>query len=317
MTEAETRYAVTVDGVHIAYQVRGGGPVDVVWIWGFTSNFEVELEQPRWARLIDEMASRWRVILFDKRGTGLSDRRQTPDLEMRAEDLRAVLDAVGSDRAMLIGNAEGGALSAFFAATHPERVLALVLVNSWARIAWASDYPIGMTREAFEQDCELLRQEWGTLAYARRWAEAEAPTLATDDAFLRWFARAMRYSASPSSAVEFNEVWYGTDVRDILPSIQTPTLVLRKRDLHGSVVDGGADAEEVHDYVANAIPAAKVVDLPGHDISPLVGDPREMLNAITRFLDGLREEEESFDRVLATAPGSNSWSVTIRSSGRC
>ena len=297
---AETRYAVTVDGVRIAYQVRGEGATHVVWIWGFTSNFEVELEQPRWARLIDQMAARWRVVLFDKRGTGLSDRKQTPDLELRAEDLRAVLDAVGADRAVLIGNAEGGALSAFFAATHPDRVTALVLVNSWARIAWASDYPMGMSREAFEEDCEVLLKEWGTLDYARRWAEAEAPSLLADDDFLRWFAKAMRYGASPSAAVEFNHVWYGTDVRDILPSIQTPTLVLRKSALSGSVSDGWADPDGVHDYMANTIPAATVVELPGHDLSPLVGDPQPMLDAITRFLHGLQEEQASFDRILAT-----------------
>src|SRR5436189_4772086 len=128
MAEAETRYAVTVDGVHIAYQVHGSGPVDLVWVQGFADNIEVAVDvDPYWRRMLGEMAARWRVVVFDKRGTGLSDRQQTPDLEKRADDLRAVLDAVGSRSAVLCGESEGGALAAFYAASYPERVAALVL----------------------------------------------------------------------------------------------------------------------------------------------------------------------------------------------
>ena len=142
----ETRYAKTVDGVHIAYQVRGDGPIDLVLIHGYTACFEVELEDPRTARFVARLSSFSRLIMFDKRGTGLSDRSQTPDLDMRADDLRAVLDEVGSERAVLLGHSEGGALAAFFAAMHPERVLAMILYGSSARNAWAPDYTWGMTR---------------------------------------------------------------------------------------------------------------------------------------------------------------------------
>ena len=147
MTNAETRYAVTVDGVNIAYRAFGAGTDDLVFIAPFPSNFEVELEESHFARTMEALASRWRLILFDKRGSGLSDRQNTPDLEMRADDLRAVLDAVGSESAILLGTGDGGALAAFFAATYPQRVAALVPCFSWARIAWAPDYPFGQTRE--------------------------------------------------------------------------------------------------------------------------------------------------------------------------
>ena len=143
----ETRYAKTADGVHIAYQARGEGSVDMVYVMQYANNIEVVVEDPRMRRYLERLASFSRLIIFDKRGTGLSDRQQTPDLDMRVDDLRAVLDAVGSDRAVLFGESEGGALVAFFAASHPERVLALILYGTLARYAWAPDYPWGMRRE--------------------------------------------------------------------------------------------------------------------------------------------------------------------------
>ena len=134
------RYARTVDGVNIAYQVRGDGPVDLVYTLGMAGNFEIEFEAPWGTRFLERLATFSRVILFDKRGTGLSDRvLGAPDFDMRADDLRAVLDAAGSERAVLVGNRGGGSLAAFFAAMHPDRVFALVLYNSWARTAWAPD----------------------------------------------------------------------------------------------------------------------------------------------------------------------------------
>ena len=154
VADPETRYAVTVHGVHIAYQARGEGPYVLVFLHGFASNLEVEMEEPHFAALIDALAAHWRVIQFDKRGSGLSDRENTPDMEMRADDLRAVLDAVGSEAAILVGVAEGGALATFFAATHPERVMALIPLDGWARIAWAPDYPIGMQLEAYQADTD-------------------------------------------------------------------------------------------------------------------------------------------------------------------
>ena len=300
MEDAGTRYAVTADGIHIAYQVRGVGSVDLVWIWGFTSCFEVKLEHRGWARLIGDLAARWRVVLFDKRGTGLSDRKQTPDLEMRADDLRAVLDAVGSESAVLVGFAEGAALAAFFAASHPDRVLALVTVSGWARIAWAPDYPEGLTREVFEADTSAIADGWGTVDYARAWAEVEMPSLAGDDEYLRWFAREMRYAASPAAALEFQHIWYETDVRAILPAVQVPTLVLLRKEANRPPAKGGDDAAAIQDYLATQIPAATVVELPGRDVSPIVGDPTPMVEAIDRFLSQVHDEQADLERVLAT-----------------
>ena len=300
MDEAETRYAVTVDGVHIAYQVRGSGPVDLVWIPGFATNFEVELEQPRRARWADALSARWRLIMFDKRGAGLSDRRQTPDLEMRADDLRAVLDAVGSESAVLVGESEGGALSTFFAATHPQRVFALVLINAWARIAWAPDYPMGVTREDFDADSRRLHEGWGTVAYAREWVRMEMPSLVDDEKFLRWFAKSMRYAASPGAALEFNEVWYATDVRSVLPLVQAPTLVVRRTGAFETPGLEIANVAGLIDYMADAIPGATVFESPSTDLSPMVGDPSALIDAMTRFVDRLQADQARFDRVLAT-----------------
>jgi pimeloyl-ACP methyl ester carboxylesterase len=253
------------------------------------------MEDVRVRRMIEALAERWRVIQFDKRGSGLSDRQNTPDLEMRADDLRAVLDAVGSKSAILIGVAEGGALAAFFAAAHPERVTALVALDSWARVAWAPDFPFGMTKEAFDEDCRAL-SGWGTREYARAWMEVEAPSLASDENFLEWAARAMRYAASPGAAMEFQHAWYATDVRGVLSSIQTPTLVLIGEGLTGMA----GDAQAMARHLADHIPGAVFRTLPGQDIGPLRADPRPLVEAISAFVDSHRVEQADFDRVLAT-----------------
>jgi pimeloyl-ACP methyl ester carboxylesterase/class 3 adenylate cyclase len=296
MSGAETRYAVTVDGVHIAYEARGSGPDDLVFITGFAACFEVEMENARVRRFIEALAEHWRVILFDKRGSGLSDRKNTPDLEMRADDLRAVLDAVGSKSAILLGVSEGGALAAFFAASHPERVTALVPLDAWARVAWAPDYPFGMTTEQFEEDCRQVASGWGTGEYARAWAEAEMPTLASDEAFVEWLARSMRYAASPGAAMEFQHVWYSTDVRGVLGSIQTPTLVLA-----GEAVTGlFGEHQMMTKYLADHIPGAVFRAVPGADIGPMCVDPKPVVEAITAFVESHRAAQAAFDRVLAT-----------------
>ena len=231
----ETRYAKTADGVHIAYQVRGDGPVDLVFVMGFVNHLEVAFEHPLQARLFDRLASFSRLIVFDKRGTGLSDREQTPDLDRRADDLRAVLDAVGSERAVLFGEAEGGALVAFFAATHPDRVLGLILYGSRARYAWAPDYPMGMKREDYLARREDIAAGWGTFQRAQRQVERAAPSLAGDAGYVRWWAKLERYGASPAAALAFEDVWYETDVRPVLGSVQAPTLVLCRASDDGAV----------------------------------------------------------------------------------
>jgi class 3 adenylate cyclase/pimeloyl-ACP methyl ester carboxylesterase len=291
----ETKYAKTVDGVNIAFQVRGGGPVDLAFILGFASNFEVELEDPRGVRFADRLSSFSRLILFDKRGSGMSDRHQTPDLEMRADDLRAVLDSVGSKQVVLYGESEGGALAAFFAATHPERVLGLVLYGSQARYARAPDYPMGMTQEEFLVDQEAIANRWGTIAFAREWARAEAPSLAHDEELVRQSAKTMRYGASPAEALAFNEVRYGTDVRGVLGGVQAPTLVIWR-----AAGDWGAGDEQAARYLADRIPGAKYQELPGSDYWPRAGNMDGFLDALEGFVDSIRAEQTVIDRVLAT-----------------
>ena len=298
MADPETRYAVTVDGVHIAYQARGEGPYDLVFLSGFAASFEVEMEEPHFAALMDALAAHWRVIQFDKRGSGLSDRENTPDMEMRADDLRAVLDAVGSEAAILVGVAEGGALAMFFAATYPERVAALIPLDGWARIAWAPDYPMGMQLEAYLADTEDMAKRWGTLELARDWAEAEMASWAEDEQFVRWMAKAMRHAASPGAALQFQEIWYGTDVRGVLGSIQAPTLVMATKDFTGAAV--GVDAAALSRYLVENIAGAKFCAIPGRDIALYRRTPDAVVGEISRFVDSIRAEQAEFDRVLAT-----------------
>ncbi len=287
----ETRYAKTIDGVHIAYQVRGSGPTDMVLILGFAANFEVELEEPSTAAFVDRLASSTRTILFDKRGTGLSDRQLTPDLDMRADDLRAVLDAVGSTQAVLFGHSEGGALGTFFAATHPDRVSALILYGSAARYAWAPDYPIGLSREYYLADRQEIASGWGTVEHARRWIESEAPSRVDDDEMIRWWAKSERYGASPAAALEFEDIWYATDIRAVLGSVQAPTLVLCRPEA------GWAEHTE---YLAERIPGARYVELSGRDYSFALGDTDEAFTVIDGFLRSISAEQAEIDRVLAT-----------------
>ena len=300
MIEAETRYAVTVDGVHIAYQVHGAGAVDLIWVQGFAENTEIRLEiNPYWRRMLSVMAARWRVILFDKRGTGLSDRQQTPDLEKRADDLRAVLDAVGSQSAVLCGEEEGGALAAYFAASFPSRVTALILINAFARAAWAPDYDFGVREDEFLADRGLMAARWGTVDDAREWARAEAPSIADDPDLLRGLAKANRHAASPGAALAFYDVWYATDVRAVLGTIQAPTLVISRAEA-GASVGGQAIIATNASYMADQIPGAHHLRVPGRDMVPWLGDSDQIINEIDQFLDAQRAEQAEFDRVLAT-----------------
>ena len=287
----ETKYAKTVDGVHIAYQVRGDGPIDLVYIVGFAANFEVELEDPGVAHFVERLTSMSRVILFDKRGAGLSDRVVMPDLEMRADDLRAVFDAVGSERAILFGGAEGGALATFFAATHPDRVVALILHGTTARIAWAPDYPTGLTLEDYRIEREAIAAGWGSIALAEEWIADEAPTRVGDAGYARWFARTMRHGASPAGALAFSDFWYAIDVRSVLGSVQAPTLVLTQPDASAGPRD-----------LAKRIPGARVVELSGRDFFFTAGrrGTDEVVDAVEGFVSSIRTEQAEIDRVLAT-----------------
>jgi len=212
-----------------------------------------------------------------------------PDMEMRADDLRAVLDAAGSERAVLFGSADGGSLGAFFAAAHPERVLALILYGSQACIARTPDYPLGVPRDLYEVWRAEIDENWGTAEMARWWIERSAPSHVGDPEWVRYMSREMRHSASPAAALAFWEVWYETDVRGILPSVQTPTLVLSRDPSHEQGVD-----------LAERIPGASYVRVPGKDRIPYAGNIDPLLDEVERFVRSVRDEEATFDRVLAT-----------------
>jgi class 3 adenylate cyclase len=287
----EIRYAKTIDGVSIAYQIRGDGPVDLVYTLGMAGNFEVEFEAPWGVRFLERLASFSRVILFDKRGTGLSDRvLGAPDFDMRADDLRAVLDAAGSDRAVLIGNRGGASLCAFFAAIHPERVLALVLYNSWARTAWATDYQVGSSKEELERWRREIDDHWGTEEMATRFLENVAPSHAHDTEWVRWEARALRHGASPAAALAFDAFEQTIDVRSVLATVQAPTLVLSRTE--------PALARSID--LAERIPGARHVHVPGEDWMPYAGDVEALLGEMERFVRTVHAEEATFERVLTT-----------------
>lgn len=260
----ETRYARTADGVRIAYQVLGLGPVDLVLIKGFVAHLEVDWEEPRVARFFRRLAEFSRLILFDQRGTGLSDRSlPVPEMESRAADLRAVLDAAESERAVLCGEGVGGCLGAFFAATYPERAIALAWYAAAARSAWAPDFPTGHTQEEQVAWQAALDEGWGTEEYAKASLEEGAPGMAADADWVRWYAKRFRYGASPGEALAFDNVWYATDVRAVLPSVRVPTLVVARE---GFEADLGESRQ-----VAEWIPGARFVVLPGRD-RPWISD---------------------------------------------
>jgi len=291
VNEPAVRYAKTIDGVNIAYQVRGDGPVDLVYTLGMAGNFEIEFEAPWGVRFLDRLASFSRVILFDKRGTGLSDRvLGAPDFDMRADDLRAVMDAAGSERAVLVGNRGGASLCAFYAAMHPERVLALVLYNSWARTAWASDFPVGTPKGELDDWRREIEGHWGTDEMARRFLENVAPSHADDPEWVRWEGRALRHGASPAAALAFDEFEQAIDVRSVLSTVQAPTLVLsRSQAAYARCAD-----------LAARIPGARHVHVTGEDWMPYSGDADALLGEVERFVQSVSAEQATFDRVLAT-----------------
>jgi len=286
--QPETRYADS-GGVNIAYQVLGDGPRDLVFVMGFVSNIEVFWEEPTLARFLTRLASFSRVILFDKRGTGLSDRvTDMPSLEVRMDDVRAVMDAVGSEQAALFGVSEGGAMCALFGATYPSRVSALVMHGGFPRRIKAPDYPWGPTKEEHQAWNEQMRREWGgPVGLAAR-----APSMVGDERFSRWFARLLRMSASPAAATALMRMNEEIDIRHILSTIRVPTLLLH------SVRDAALPIEGSR-YMAERIPGARLVELPGEDHLPWLTDSDAILGEIEEFLTGVRHAVEP-DRVLAT-----------------
>ena len=286
----ETKYARSGD-LNLAYQVVGDGPLDLVFVMGWVSHLEYFWAEPSFARFLARLASFSRLILFDKRGTGLSDRvpvNELPTLEQRMDDVRAVMDAVGSERAALCGVSEGGPMCSLFAATYPEKTAALVMIGTYAKRAWAPDYPWAPTPEERQEFFAEIQRHWGGAVGL----EERAPSVADDAAFREWWATYLRMGASPGAAVALTRMNAEIDVRHVLPTIRIPTLVLhRTGDLCLKVEEGR--------YVAEAIPGAKFVELPGVDHLPFVGDQEAMLDEVEEFLTGVRHRPEP-DRVLAT-----------------
>jgi len=284
----KTRYAKSGD-VHIAYQVLGDGPFDLVFIPGFVSNVEHYWEMPVVPRMLNRLASFSRLILFDKRGTGLSDPvSEVPSLEQRVQDLMAVMATAGSERAALWGISEGGPTSIHFAAHHPDRTTALVLYGTTARFSEAPDYPMGFSREALDNLLDALETNWGEGVLANLFA----PNFASDEAFLATWGRYQRTGASPSMARALIRALWEIDVRSDLPRVQVPTLILHRV---GELMLPVPHAR----YMAERIPGAKLVELPGEDHLPFVGDVDAIVDEMEEFLTGSRHGAEP-DRVLAT-----------------
>jgi len=282
MLVPDTLYA-TSGHVRIAYQVVGDGPFDLVFVPGFISNLDLAWEEPIRAQVFTRLAAISRLVLFDKRGTGLSDRGGVPTLEERMDDVRAVMDAVGSRQAALFGVSEGGAMSMLFAATYPDRTRALVLYGAFAHFrSWVTP------EDQIEAALEHLEKNWGTGESLARLA----PSLVSDDAFKRRYARFERLSASPSSAAALIRMNSEIDVRPILPSIRVPTLIVHREGDALVNVEAGR-------FLAHQIPKAKYVELPGNDHLPWVGNAERIVDEVEEFLTGSRHTPEP-DRVLAT-----------------
>lgn len=287
----KTRYTRSGD-VNLAYQVIGEGPIDLVFVMGWVSHLDYFWTEPSFARFLRRLASFSRVILFDKRGTGLSDRvplNELPTLEQRMDDVRAVMDAAGSKRALLCGVSEGTALSAVFAAAHPERTTGLVMIGACAKRLRDTGYRWGLTEEQRDQFLDRIRREWGGPVGL----EERAPSMASDAGFRQWWAAYLRTAASPGAAVALTRMNSEADIREILPAICVPTLVIhRTGDKCLSVEEGR--------YVASRIPGATFVELPGVDHLPFVGDQDAILEAIEEFSAAVRYQVHP-ELVLAIA----------------
>jgi class 3 adenylate cyclase/pimeloyl-ACP methyl ester carboxylesterase len=290
MKPPKTQYAKSGE-VHIAYQVTGNGPVDLIMVPGWVSNIELSWESVEYSRFLERLASFTRLILFDKRGTGLSDRvseHELPDLEHRMDDVRAVMKAVDSERAALMGVSEGGSMSLLFAATHPEQTIALITAGVFAKRIWSPDYPWAPTPDQRQEWLDLIERDWGGEVDL----DIMAPSVAHDPHFRKWWSSYLRRSASPAAALALGRMNTQIDVRSVLSSIRIPTLVLHR------IGDKDCNIEEAR-YIASQIPDAKLVELPGSDHLPYVGDSTALLDEVEEFITGSRPTYQG-NRVLAT-----------------
>jgi pimeloyl-ACP methyl ester carboxylesterase/class 3 adenylate cyclase len=296
----ETRYARSGD-VHVAYQVLGAGTMDLVVVPGFTSHLEVIWEHPLMAGFYRRLAAFARVIVFDKRGTGMSDPVSgAPMLEERMDDVRAVMDAAGANRASVFGISEGGALAMLFAASHPERVSALITYASYARLSWDEDYQHGYPRDALDAFSASIDDSWGSGADIT----ITAPSLADDPGYRAWWGRHQRSSASPGMARALVGLVSEIDVRGALPLIQAPTLVLH------TTGDRFVPVEHSR-YLHRHIDGSRLVEIPGEDHHPTGSSGEQLVEEIVEFLTGSRPEARA-ERVLATVMFTDIVGSTVR-----
>ncbi len=286
--DSPTHYADS-DGVSIAYRVHGEGDLDLVFVPGFVSHVELLWESPATARFLRRLGSFARVVVFDKRGQGLSDRPGDPStLEESMDDLGAVLEAAGCERPAIFGVSEGGPMSTLFAATYPERISSLVLYGTYARMIRSPDFSLGMPEVVLDLWREMVRHEWGGPVGLRYWA----PSAVGDREIERWWARLLRQGTSPAGAIALIELYREMDVRAILPSIDVPALVLHR--VEDQVVSVGQGR-----FLAEQIPGARFVALDGADHLAWTGDQDALLDEVEEFLVGSRRAHEP-ERALAT-----------------
>ncbi len=284
----KTRYA-PCDGLYIAYQVWGDGPFDLVVIPGFISHVELNWEQSDSAQFYHHLGTIARVIAFDKRGTGLSDRTLTaPTLEERMDDVLAVMDDASSKRAVLLGISEGGPLSILFAATYPQRVEALVIYGSWAKGSKSEDYPWMLHEKQYHKWIKNIPSDWGNPESITIWA----PDAEDDELTKQWWGRMLRSGASPKGAINLIELYSQIDVRAILPSIGCPTLILHRKEDSTIYADNGK-------FLAENIPGAQLIELPGRNHLIFYGDEGLIPREIEVFVTGM-PSEENHSRMLAT-----------------
>ncbi len=296
MDSPEVQYVKTPDGAHLAFQVFGQGPYDLVVVPGFASNVEQQWRVEPFARGLRLLGSFARVIVFDPRGTGLSDQNTTASsatLEAQIDDIRAVMDAAGAERAALFGFELGANLCAVFAAAQPSRVIACVLHGSVARGIRGPDYPWGWNADQWDEYLDNIDRRWGSQGFTDELAREYYPTHAADPVFRRGLASFFRAAASPGAALVFEGLLRETDIRDVLPTIQVPVLVTHRVDDPTALVEEGR-------YIAANIPGARLLELDGADHYPFSGDQESLMNGIERFLGAAHGEQVDFDRILAT-----------------
>ncbi|MCB0689934.1 MAG: alpha/beta fold hydrolase [Saprospiraceae bacterium] len=289
MSKPETKYARS-GRISIAYQVFGSGQTDLVYVPGWVSNIDLMWQNRQLSNFLSRLGQYARVILFDKRGTGLSDRvTELSTLEERMDDIRAVMSAVGSSRAILFGHSEGGSVSALFAATYPERTISLITFGVFAKRRYSPDYPWAPTDKERKKVYDMIESSWGS---SEMDLTTLAPSMAGDQEFMDWLASYFRSGASPSAALVLTKMNTQVDIIDILDTIEVPTLLLYRTDDIDVKIDEGL-------FISERIKGSKFIEFPGHDHLFWVGDSDSVLNEMIHFINQ-KQLHQVFDRVLAT-----------------